>query len=72
MEHLQMRVLICSAAPSKTDRPSRLRRVETSDSSGKLCPILSGAISGNQDLKYPYLGEILDVLPKVFAAISAT
>jgi len=39
---------------------------------GEQCPILSGAISGNQALKCPYLGEILDVLPKVFAAISAT
>jgi hypothetical protein len=39
---------------------------------GKQCPISTGAISGNQDLKCPYLGEILDVLPKGLAAISAT
>jgi hypothetical protein len=39
---------------------------------GEQCPILSGAISGNQHVKYPYLGEILDVTAQVFVIISAT
>ena len=36
------------------------------------CPILGGAISGNQDLKCPYLAEILDTAAAGFLIISAT
>jgi hypothetical protein len=35
-------------------------------------PILSGAISGNQDLNCSYLAEILDVVRTIFAVISAS
>src|ERR1039457_83939 len=39
---------------------------------GKKCPILSGAISGKQGLKCPYLAEILDTGRRVFYYFSIT
>jgi IstB-like ATP binding protein len=46
-------------------------RQEPGDSRWKQCPILSGAISGNQDLKCPYLAEILDADDGFFLTRSA-
>src|ERR1700733_1193683 len=43
----------------------------TGGSGGRPCPILSGAISGNQALSWPYLGEILDLIATIFAVMSA-
>jgi hypothetical protein len=42
------------------------------DSDRIKCPILRGAISGNQDLKWPYLGKILDTSEVSFAVASGT
>jgi hypothetical protein len=39
---------------------------------GKQCPILSGAISWNQDLECPYLGEILDAVAQLLVIKSGT
>jgi hypothetical protein len=53
-------------------RRANTQRIGLDASDRIRCPRLSGAISGNQHLKCPYLGEILDTLAQVFPIISTT